>query len=248
MARRAAWWRRPGGRSFDFVSQCAVCRRWPGAVLCAACLERHAAPMRRCRRCAIGLPHGLRHGLAASLPVCGACLREPPPLSAAVAAVDYGHPWDRLIARYKFHDAVGLAGPLAALLAERLIATPDLPAPDLILPVPLTAERLRERGYNQAWELARRLGRRFDRPASADLLLRLVGGAHQAALHGDERRRQVHGAFALAPGAAARVAGRTVALVDDVMTTGATLHELARTLQRAGAHEVQAWVLARTPA
>jgi ComF family protein len=223
-------------------SLCLVCRRWQRAALCDPCLTRHAAPVARCRSCAIGVAPGVRH--------CADCLRQPPPLCAAFAAVNYGYPWDELIARFKFRDAAELARPLSGLMTRGLAVAFDaaLPRPDLIVPVPLTTERLRERGYNQAWELGRRIARRFDLPARHDCIERLIGGAHQAELHGDERRRQVRGAYALTAAGQAALAGRHIAVVDDVMTTGATLGELALTLRRAGAASVQAWVLARTPA
>lgn len=223
-------------------SLCRVCRRWQRSALCEPCLLLHAAPVARCSRCAIQV--------AAGVAQCADCMRRPPPMSAAFAAVDYGYPWDTLIARFKFRDAVELARPLSGLMGRGLAAAFDagLPRPDLIVPAPLTPQRLRERGYNQAWELARRLARAFDLPARHDLVERVIGGAHQAELHGDERRRQVRGAYALTAAGPAAVAARHVAVVDDVMTTGATLAELALTVQRGGAASVQAWVLARTPA
>lgn len=225
-----------------FGSLCRVCRRWQRSALCEPCLRLHAAPVPRCGRCAIEVATGVAQ--------CADCTRRPPPMSATFAAVDYGYPWDTLIARFKFNEAVELARPLTGLMTRGLAAAFDagLPRPDLIVPAPLTPERLRERGYNQAWELARRLGRAFDLAARHDLVERVIGGAHQAALHGDERRRQVRGAYALTAAGQIAVAARHVAIVDDVMTTGATLAELALTLQRGGAASVQAWVLARTPA
>ena len=223
-------------------SLCLVCRRWQRAALCGPCLSRYATPVARCATCAIEVSPGARQ--------CADCLRKPPPMCASFAAVDYGYPWDALIARFKFRDAVELARPLSGLMTAGLTAAFDagLPRPDLIVPAPLTPDRLRERGYNQAWELARRLARTCDLPARHDLVERVIGGAHQAELHGDERRRQVRGAYALTAAGPAALAGRHIAVVDDVMTTGATLAELALTLQRGGAASVQAWVLARTPA
>jgi ComF family protein len=223
-------------------SLCRVCRRWQRSALCGPCLLQHAAPVARCSRCAIPVATGVAQ--------CADCTRRPPPMRAAFAAVDYGYPWDALIARFKFRDAVELARPLSGLMTRGLAAAFDagLPRPDLIVPAPLTPERLRERGYNQAWELTRRIARALDLPARHDLVERIIGGAHQATLHGDERRRQVRGAYALTAAGQAAVAARHIAIVDDVMTTGATLAELALTLQRGGAASVQAWVLARTPA
>ena len=231
------WQRRLAG------SACAVCERWQGEPVCAACRSRFGTPVARCRGCAIELP-----GAAAEL--CGPCIRHPLPLQATVAAWAYGYPWDQLIARFKFHGGVELAGPLADGLGAAVEAGLDagwLALPELLLPVPLSARRLRERGYNQAWELARRLGRRWRLPAEPFWLERVRETPHQAELTRAERLHNLAAAFAVAPEARHRLAGRHVALVDDVMTTGSTLAEAAATLRRAGVAEVQAWVLARTP-
>jgi predicted amidophosphoribosyltransferase len=115
----------------------------------------------RCDRCALQVPAGVR--------TCGACLIDPPAFDAALSGVHYAHPWSALIAQFKFHAALDLAQALAAPLhaAQRRA---DSALPDLMLPVPLSAQRLRERGFNQAWELTRRLARaRAPQPAPAGL-------------------------------------------------------------------------------
>lgn len=180
---------------------------------------------------------------------CGACVLEAPPQTHTVAALDYRYPWDGLIHRFKYRSAPELAGPLA----ERLFApvahamSQGMARPDWVLPVPLSPGRLRERGYNQAWELARQLGRATGVPARADALLRLPEAGHQQGQSRQQRLQLVRGAFAVAPQAVAALRGCRVALVDDVYTTGATAQALAATVLRAGAAEVQVWVLARTP-
>lgn len=172
--------------------------------------------------------------------VCGECLRDPPPFERTITALDYAAPWSALIARFKFHGSVELAPMFAVLLRE---AARDQPPPELVLPAPLSGERLRERGFNQSWEIARRLGP----PADARLLLRIRDTPHQVDLPLDRRASNVRAAFAVEPLRRDDVAGRSVVLVDDVMTTGATAAEMARTLLQAGASRVQLWVLARTP-
>lgn len=177
---------------------------------------------------------------------CGACLTDPPPFARTVAAVDYGHPWDALVAQFKFRGALELAGDFSALmLAARRAGAGD--RPDLLLPVPLSDARLRERGYNQAWELARRVGRALGCERDAHLLLRLKDTPHQLALPPAQRAANVRHAFAVEPARRAVLQGRHVTVVDDVMTSGATAAEIARTLRQAGAGEVGIWVLARTP-
>lgn len=216
---------------------CALCRGWSRSRLCPNCLARHAPPVARCRRCALEVPPGRDE--------CGACLHAPPPFERSIAALDYVPPWTALIARFKFHAALDLAGPLA----ERLVrACRDAgTSAALILPVPLGAQRLRERGYNQAWEIARRVAAATDTRADAQLLLRIRETPHQLALPLAERAANVRGVFAVEPRRRAEVAGRHVAIVDDVMTSGATAAEIARVLLAAQAASVQVWAIARTP-
>ena len=226
------WLPRPPG-------QCAVCLRWQAQALCADCLDRHAQWVPRCARC------GLR--LAAPAAACGACLAESPPYAACSVAFDYGFPWDRLIADFKFGGQVARAGPLAQRLLQA-VRHDASGLPDWVLPVPLSASRLAQRGYNQAWELARRIARALGLRSDATLLLRHLEGAPQASLGLAQRRANLNGAFVVDPARRISLQGAHVALVDDVMTSGATLAEAARALQRAGAARVDAWVLARTPA
>ncbi|MBS0444518.1 MAG: ComF family protein [Proteobacteria bacterium] len=187
-------------------------------------------------RCALEVPDGVR--------VCGACLLEPPPHDAARAAVDYVHPWDGLVARFKFQAALDLADVLAGRL---LAAVEDDPAPDWLLPVPLSKERLRERGYNQAWELGRRVARILGCRTDPHLLLRLHDRPPQLALARERRAANVRHAFAIEPARRRELQRADVAVVDDVMTTGATAAEVSRVLLDAGAARVRWWVVARTP-
>lgn len=199
---------------------------------------RFALPADRCQRCAVRVPAGTT--------VCGDCLRDPPPFFAAFAAVDYGHPWDRLLSDFKFNAALDLAGTLGRLLAESITAA-DADRPDLLLPVPLSAQRLRERGYNQSWELARRCARHLDCRTDTALLRRVKDTPHQLSLPRGQRLANVQGAFDVDPRRGSTLLGRRVALVDDVMTTQATARELAQVLLAAGTRDVQVWVVARTP-
>lgn len=216
-----------------------MCAGWGRGRVCATCIARFARPTERCLRCAIAVPAGVT--------VCGACLAEPPPQQLTLAALDYDFPWDGLIARFKFDGAVDLAGALAERLAVAA-ARQAAARPQLLLATPLAPRRLRERGYNQAWELARRLGRRLRVPAEPAALLRVRETVHQLDLPAAERAANVRGAFAVEPARRDALRGRLVALVDDVMTSGATAAEIARVLLHAGAAAVQVWVVARTPA
>jgi ComF family protein len=163
-----------------------------------------------------------------------------------IAALDYAFPWDGLLRQYKFHQAVELRAALLERMEQTLNAA-DADAPDWLLPVPLTAQRQRERGYNQCFELARVLGKRHKIRCDLNLLLRVRDTARQAQLPLRDRSANVKHAFALEPGRAQELRGKRIVLFDDVMTSGATLFEIARVLRSAGAATVQAWVVARTP-
>jgi ComF family protein len=222
--------------------QCEVCRRWGDSGVCTECLGRFAAPRPRCATCGLGT------GLA--LPRCGACLQAPPPFERTVCVADYTFPWDQLITAFKFHGRAELALPLAGLLASAVrasVAQEPRPWPDTVLPVPLAPGRLRERGYNQAWELTRRAAHSLALPADAALLQRPLDTAHQTALSRSERQLNLRTAFMVDPTRRAALHGLRVALIDDVMTTGATVREAAAALRRTGAAAVEVWVLARTP-
>ncbi len=219
-------------------SLCALCHGWGEQRVCAACLTRWSGAAQRCGRCALTAP------LATSL--CGACLLDPPPYAHAIAAFDYAAPWDGLIARFKFNDALDLGAALTQPLL-RAIRTSGVALPDLLLPVPLSDTRLRERGYNQAWEVTRRLGKALALRADPQLLLRTKDTPHQLALPPGARAANVRGAFAIEPLRLRELRGKCVAVVDDVLTTGATAAEITRTLLQAGTASVQVWVLARTP-
>jgi ComF family protein len=188
-------------------------------------LPRLTAPL--CPRCALVSPGGA---------LCGRCLAEPPHYDATVAALAYVFPADVLVHALKFRGELSLAPLLAEMLLRRISGGEPI---DRVVPVPLSAQRLRDRGYNQSAEIARRLAQ--GAPLELFLCERSRDTAAQTGLPWSERRRNVRGAFRCAR----RVAG-TVAMVDDVMTTGATLDEMARVLKEAGAARVVNWVVART--
>lgn len=171
--------------------------------------------------------------------MCGPCLARPRPIAATVAVLVYRFPVDAVIHALKYGGRLSIAPVLGELLLRRVQA---LLAPDLLVPMPLHPARLRERGFNQALEIARRVARACRIPLAADACVRLRNTAPQVSLPWKERSGNVRGAFACNR----PLDGLRVALVDDVMTTGATLNELAETLRKGGAAEVHAWVLART--
>ena len=217
------------GRSW-LPSSCVLCGAGTmGGRLCAGCdaqLPRLSSG--RCAVCALPL---------AGTAVCGACLDHPPSYDTVSAEYAYAFPIDALIHAYKYGGDLSLAPLLAAALVRNARA-----AVDAIIPMPLAPARLRERGFNQAHELARHVGRALRLPIIANGCRKVTETPPQAALPWKERARNVRGAFVCD----VDLAGQRVAVVDDVMTTGATLNELARNLKRAGAVHVSGWVIART--
>ncbi|CAN7541289.1 ComF family protein [Acidovorax sp. LjRoot129] len=218
-------------------SQCAACHAWPAQRVCTACTARFAQPATRCQRCALRVPDGVA--------TCGACVLNPPLFDACLAAVDYAYPWAGALADFKFQGDPGWAGTLATLMRSTPGVEAGLQAADLVLPVPLSTDRLRERGYNQSALLVQHLSR-----PKADVLslLRVHATEAQSGLPRAQRLRNLRGAFAVEPARAAALRGRRVVLVDDVMTTGATLHAATEALREAGVAHVTAVVLARTAA
>jgi ComF family protein len=207
-----------------------------GALLCADCeraLPRVADP---CPRCALPSVRGA---------VCGACVGRPPPYAATIAAFAYAFPADRLLQRIKYEGRLALAdwagGALAAAVVAGLAGRRQSDRPDRIVALPLAPSRQRERGFNQAREIAVQVARGTGLPLAAPLQ-RIKAGTPQTRLPWARRGGNVHGAFAVS----SPVHRARIALVDDVMTTGATLAEAARTLLKAGAERVECWVVART--
>lgn len=219
-----AWWRK------RLTAPCLLCSA-PAkkSNLCADCrADLPWLDANQCSRCAHPLP---APGL------CGRCISDPPHYDHVIAACRYAFPLDGLIQAYKYSGRLVAGTALASLLANRVQQRPDL-----IVPIPLTAQRLRERGFNQALELARALGKQTGVPVHAQLCVKTRDTLPQTRLPWKERRKNIRGAFVVEGG----VADCHVAVVDDVLTTGATLSELARNLKRAGAATVTGYVVART--
>ncbi len=204
-----------------------------GLDLCAGCRADLPWIDVGCRRCGLPLP-------ASGVGVCGACLRRPPPFDTAVIPLMYAPPVDRWIQDLKFHARLSLVPLLGALLAGRLEEAGALPR--CVVPVPLHRERLRTRGFNQAVEIGRALRRRLGVDLDCRGVRRVRATPAQVGADLRTRRRNVRGAFA----ARGDFAGMHVAVLDDVVTTGATTAELARVLRRAGAARVDLWAVART--
>jgi ComF family protein len=204
-------------------------------MLCAGCAaDLPRLPSERCPQCALPTVDGA---------ICGVCLKHPPAYARTVAVYAYAFPLDALVRHCKYDGALGVADWFADALAAQLSGiTDDDRRPDLILPMPLHEARLAQRGFNQAVEITRRLAPRLQVPWLAEGCLRIRDTPPQAGLDLKARRRNLRGAFLCD----LDLTGKHIALLDDVMTSGASLDELAKVVRKAGAADVSAWVVART--
>lgn len=213
-------------------STCLLCGApIAGTPICAACqADLPTLPQARCPSCA--LPSH-EHAL------CGHCLRSPPDFDHTEAVFAYGFPLTALVQQLKYRGALEISDFFAQVLAEQVRARP---AVDLMIPMPSHPHRLRERGFNQAVEITRQLAHRLPAAWEGDICVRLRDSPPQAGLELKERRRNLRGIFSCPR----RLDGLRIAMIDDVMTTGSSLNELAKTLRQAGAAHIEAWAVART--
>jgi ComF family protein len=218
-------------------SSCALCGGGCDGAVCLPCRDHFCLPVtNRCGRCANPLPGG---------GVCATCEAYPPAYDATVFAVDYAPPLDHLVLQLKFGARLPLAPWFAGLLRDAILARPGLPLPELLCPVPLGPSRLIERGFNQALEIARPLACALGVALAPRLAARQLDTRAQSGVSPHERADNIRGAFTIAD--PDLVAGRHIGIVDDVMTSGSTLEELAAAFKRFGAARVSNLVVARTP-
>lgn len=225
------------GLSRLIPSQCAVCRAWPAQPVCEDCVNQFAQPVSRCRTCALPLAVG-SHRVQ-----CGRCLVNPPVLDSALAAVSYAYPWSGVVVKFKFHGETAWARSMATLMRSAPWVEPALDAADWLIPMPLTSKRLKERGFNQTGLVAHALQTSKVR---SDLLLRILDAPPQSSLPRTQRLQNVQGAYAVEPLKRHMIEDKRIVLMDDVMTSGASLYAAASALRQAGAAHITALVFART--
>lgn len=218
-----------------YPAHCLLCGAASGSKrsLCDGCLADLAINRNACPGCATPLPEG-------ATGLCGACQKRRPSFDAAYAPFLYQPPLDRLLLDLKFNNRLAHAPLLGSLMAKQHLESGG-PLPELLLPVPLHSNRLKQRGYNQALELARTLGGKLGIAVDSRSCCRVRATASQSQLTARERGRNIRNAFELVT----PLSVAHVAIVDDVMTTGSTVAELARVLKRAGVKRVEVWVCAR---
>lgn len=224
-------------RSWLFANECLLCRQQTPAQqdFCSLCQPTLPYLHRACQRCAAALPAS-----AAPSAICGACQKNPPVFTRSYALFSYQSPINKLIQQLKYNKKLYLSRTLGQMMAKTMAGL-DLQRPDVLLPIPLHSQRLRQRGFNQALELARPVARELCIPLDPWLAVRHKATAPQTSLSPKDRYHNVRGAFQVKKD----VSGLKIAIIDDVMTTGHTANALAKILQKAGAREITVWVLAR---
>lgn len=225
--------------------QCQACHAWgAGGPLCPACQSAFAPrPLPRCPGCGLRQAQAQAHTNTHTR-LCGACLRQPPPWQHCHVAVDYGYPWAGLISRWKLGQQPALAAHLLRyLLLPQAPIMAAVAAADALIPMPLATQRLRERGYNQSAQITQLLAPDKHRPQW------LLRQQHTHSQRGLNRAQRLHNlAQAFHSPAQAQASTSKLLLVDDVMTTGASLHAACQALRAAGFAHIEVLCLARTPA
>lgn len=199
-------------------------------AICSSCIQDLPLLGAACPRCALPISKSY---------LCGQCLRHPPEQDSSFSLFRYHDPIDHLIADFKYHDKLYLSALFSQLMCEHLN---NRRLPDLLIPIPLHPNRLRQRGYNQSLELAKALSKQLGIPICNNYLIRAIDTKSQASIPFKARKKNIQHAFALTQGKLPA----HIALIDDVLTTGHTADAAAKLLRKAGAHRIEVWTIART--
>ncbi len=222
---------------------------------CFLCVASHTKNYGLCNACLTDLPWASisscpQCGLNADGEICGSCISSPPDFDATYAVFVYSYPVDAMIQRYKYNDTLSLSHTFGHLIGNKMLALNVCNSVDLIIPMPMHPTRLKQRGFNQALEIARIIDQLLHKNSGTKLdyksLTRQILTPPQASLPLKDRVKNIKGAFHVSADKLSQIQGKRIAIVDDVMTTGASLNELAKTLKQAGATRVECWVVART--
>ena len=222
-----------------FKQHCLLCASSEAnnQAICAACLaDLPWYPQTSCPQC----------GLASNGMVCGSCLNSQPDFDATKAVFLYAYPIDAMMLRYKYGNMLNLGNTFGEFLAEKIVLENHFKNIDLIIPMPMHPQRLKERGFNQALEIAKVLTKNCKEKLDYKSIERIKLTPPQASLPLKERVKNIKGAFKVNANKLDKLQGKRIAIIDDVMTTGASLNELAKTLKNAGTSHVECWVIART--
>ncbi len=236
---------------YKLPCQCAVCKAWPAdALVCAQCVDAFAQPQPRCKQCAVVLPMELLVDVLVP-EICHLCKPHEGQTKnnwhwdSCFAAVSYGYPWSNCISSFKFNANPMWAPVLGQIISNAPWVADAVEWADVIVPVPLSKQRLQKRGFNQAQLLALQLNAKKTH-AGSGILLRVQHTVEQSDLTREQRLQNLAHAFVISPLCFSKIAGKKILLVDDVLTTGSTLDACAKVLKRSGASGVVVAVLART--
>jgi len=220
--------------AFTVKQPCILCGDTCQAstCLCNACKDDLPYITDACHLC--GLP------VEKSVSVCGSCITTPPPANKCISVLHYDPPVDYLIKHMKYHNQLAIADLMGELIAVK-IKNMAQTLPDVIIPVPLHVNRLRQRGYNQAIEISRLVSRRLNIPLNIAICTRVKHTPPQFDIPANERKNNIKNAFEVS----SAIKAKHVALIDDVMTTGSTVWEITKTLKMAGVEQVDVWTCAR---
>lgn len=227
---------------------CEICARPSGNLLCEKCRLRLTHNDKCCVQCAEELPTKMASVSAPQSKRCGRCISNPPAFQQTFFAYDYNGPVAKLIQRFKFNEALILNQLLTDMVTSRLRAH-DFPLPDALIPVPLHPARLKQRGFNQSYELAKSVGKALNIPVHQALLIRTRNTPNQSGLDRKTRENNVKGAFRFqASQDKTCLSGKHLAIIDDVITTGSTTREVAKVLKRSGVSRISVIAVAKTRA
>jgi ComF family protein len=218
-----------------FPMRCLVCNALNSGGLCPGCLKQVPRVENPCRQCGVSLPTAVK-----DIP-CGRCQRRPPAFDETIAPFTYAPPLSGVVHQLKYRRRISQARPLARILAEEITAR-NLELPDLLIPVPLHWTRLMQRGFNQSVELCRHLSTELGIPLMRNTIRRTRNTFPQVNLPLRQRRANVRGSFSVVR----MIDAKSVAVVDDVMTSGQTAHEMATQLNKHGISRVHFWAVLRT--
>lgn len=225
---------------------CEICARPAVNLLCEKCRLRLAHNDKCCVQCAEELPATMGRVSAPQSKRCGRCISNPPAFQQTFFAYDYNGPVAKLIQRFKFNEALILNHLLADMITSNLRAH-EFPLPDALIPVPLHPARLKQRGFNQSFELAKSVGKTLNIAVHHALLIRTRNTPKQSGLNRKTRENNIKGAFRFQAGKdKASLAGKHLAIIDDVITTGSTTREVAKVLKRSGAGRISVIAVAKT--
>ncbi len=225
---------------------CALCHSSGSDGICASCRHHYLEnPLPRCHRCGNTLPHPVA---GENVLLCGECQKNLPSFDHTIVAFDYEPPFDQLVHLLKFQFRLALAPLMGKLIYQAFLKSGKTSTshPDFLIAVPLGKNRLIERGFNQSHEIARTLAKSIKAPLLSDLVYRNRETEKQSTISFHERKKNIHNAFSIAEKHLLSIKGKHIGIVDDVMTTGHTLEEIACLLKKSGAQRVTNFIFART--